>query len=260
MNGVQMKLHFANQLSPTKSLGYDVLNPNNFGARRSVPVALTREALQSGAYLDSFISSFDAISWSVESIEESLEKIMQQRPGNGDVWIFAYGSLMWNPLLNFDRRQVATLNGWHRSFCLRMTGGRANPTTPGRMLALEPGGVTEGLAYRLSPYAIEEELRLVWIREMATGFYQPIWTKVKLADGTTATAIAFVADPVRPQYEKDAGVLTVAPLVASATGSFGTNADYVLKLEAALADSGLRDAYVEVLSSEMKRLSPVGSA
>ncbi|WP_429272403.1 gamma-glutamylcyclotransferase [Paraburkholderia sp. EB58] len=27
---------------------------------------------------------------------------------------------MWNPMVHFDRKQVGTVHGWHRSFCLYM--------------------------------------------------------------------------------------------------------------------------------------------
>jgi glutathione-specific gamma-glutamylcyclotransferase len=214
---------------------------------------LTRQAIHSGEYLDQFESLPHL--WTADRIENSLAETMKMRPTDADdVWIFAYGSLMWNPLVHFDRRQVATLYDWHRSFCLHMDIGRATPDVPGRMLALESGGQTEGTALKLSSTTLNEELRLIWIREMVLGSYLPTWAPVTLDDKTQTHAIAFVADTSLEQFAIDSRVETVAPLVASASGKFGTNAEYLFNLHAALEECGLRDLYIEELTAEVVRI------
>lgn len=213
---------------------------------------LTRSALSSGAYLGSLGLPKDIV-WSSAQIEASLAETLQTRPV-GELWVFAYGSLMWNPLIQFDKRRVATLKGWHRSFCLRLLAGRGSSTRPGRMLALEPGGETRGIALRLHEELLAEELRILWNREMVAGAYRPVWTDIELGDGTKTSALAFVADPTRTQYEPDSSVEVVAPLIAAASGSFGSNVDYVYKLDFALADSGLADTYIADLVNELKML------
>lgn len=221
---------------------------------------LTRELVGSDAYLTHFDGLPREILWSRERIEHSLTETMRARPPSSDVWIFGYGSLIWNPLLHFDSRQCASLGGWHRSFCLRMIAGRGSAQAPGRMLALEPGGATSGVAFRLAELTIKEELRLVWAREMPTGVYRPIWSAITLANGKAAMAITFVADPTHPLHEKDTRVATVAPLIATASGSLGSNADYVFRLRSALTANGVTDAYVDRLADEVARLSPTTSA
>jgi glutathione-specific gamma-glutamylcyclotransferase len=214
---------------------------------------LTRQAIHSGEYLDHFESLPNL--WTVDRIQSSLAETMKLRPaGTDNVWIFAYGSLMWNPMVHFDRRQVATLHGWHRSFCLRMEMGRASPEMPGRMLALESGGHAHGLALKLPLSTMEEELQLIWIREMVLGSYKPTWARVTLDDDTEMHAIVFVADTSRDQYAPDSCVTTVAPLVARAAGKFGSNAEYLFKLVAALSESSLRDPYIEELAGEVQRI------
>jgi cation transport protein ChaC len=215
---------------------------------------LSRESISSGAYLDSFNNLPKDLLWSVERIEKSLAEMLRKRPVSGDIWIFGCGSLIWNPLLDFDRQENATLIGWHRSFCLRIIAGRADPQTPGRMLALEPGGAAEGVAYRLSASNPCEELRMVWIREMVAGSYCPNWVPIKLADQREVMAIIFAADRTRPHYEQDAKIETIAPLIHQASGAHGSNTDYVFRLESALAERGLKDEYVAALASELKRL------
>jgi len=217
---------------------------------------LTRESLQSGHYLDN-IELPAEFRWTQDRIDASLTDTLADRPDDGeDVWIFAYGSLMWNPLLDFDRRSVATLHGWHRSFCMRSIAGRGSPERPGRMLGLEAGGSTQGVALRLAAARRDEELGVVWRREMVGGSYRPTWAAVTLDDGTQTQAIAFVVDAGRRLFERDASIATVAPVIARAAGSFGSNADYVFRLEDALRDSGLRDVYIESLAAELRRLLP----
>jgi cation transport protein ChaC len=215
---------------------------------------LTRHTISSGAYFKHFESLPNI--WTQEQIETSLAHTMQARPSDArDIWIFAYGSLMWNPMVDFSERKLATLHGWHRSFCLRMVAGRGSEQSPGRMLALEPGGETQGIALKLSSENLDEELRLVWIREMILGSYQPTWARVTLEGGLETHALAFVADKSREQFQRDSRVPTVAPLIGAATGQFGTNAEYLHKLHAALLESGLEDGYIEQLVRLVERLS-----
>ena len=220
---------------------------------------LNRNAISSGAYLESFDSLPKEMLWTQAQIDASLAQTIEQRPHAGDVWVFAYGSLMWNPISDFDSRRIATLHGWHRSFCIRLIAGRGTPEQPGRMLSLEPGGSTQGVALRLCGATLEEELRILWIREMVTGAYRPTWAAVTLDDGTEVSAIAFVAESDDSQYEGDARAAAIAPLMAVAAGLFGTNAEYVFKLQSALADCGLNDPYIDELASELTRISSISS-
>jgi cation transport protein ChaC len=219
---------------------------------------LTRDALHSGEYLLNLGLPTETV-WSQERLEKSLTETLFKRPP-GEIWVFAYGSLMWNPLLEFDDCQPATLTGWHRSFCLRAVAGRGSPTHPGRMLALEPSGRTQGLALRLHEKVAAEELRVLWTREMAVGSYIPAWTRLQLRSGKHVHAIAFVADRSSSIYEADASAETVAPIIASASGSFGTNADYVHRLDFALAENALEDEYVCHVVSKLKEACAMGGA
>jgi len=192
------------------------------------------------------------LSWSDADLERSLTGMLRARP-DGAIWVFAYGSLMWNPLLAFDEQRTARLDGWHRSFCVRSISGRGSPERPGRVLALEPGGQVQGVALRLNDDQAASELRLLWTREMGSGDYHPIWAPVALDGGREVAAIVFIVNPEQPLYEPDATVATVARIVADAAGVFGPNADYIRALDAALADRGLRDPYVDAIVGELER-------
>lgn len=215
---------------------------------------LNRTAISSGAYLESFDSLPKDILWTQAKIDQSLAETMSRRPDQGSLWVFAYGSLIWNPISEYDKRVVATLDDWHRSFCIRLIAGRGSPENPGRMLSLEPGGRTEGVALRIPETILNDELRILWIREMVTGAYTPKWAPVTFRTGGNATALVFVANPEQSQFEADAQPETIAPLMAAASGSLGTNAEYVFKLQCALADCQMRDPYIDELAAELVQL------
>lgn len=214
---------------------------------------LNRKSISSGAYLESFDSLPKEILWTQAQIDASMAEALVQRSDDGDVWVFGYGSLMWNPISEFDERVVATLYGWHRSFCIHIVAGRATPQHPGRMLALEPGGVTDGLALRIPAAKLHEELRILWIREMVTGAYTPRWLPVVLRTGEVVQALVFVANPGQAQYRDESRVEVVATVMARACGAFGTNAEYVYKLLGALSDGGMTDAYIDALAQALLR-------
>ncbi|AOJ94912.1 calcium transporter ChaC [Burkholderia multivorans] len=223
---------------------------------------LSKQAIDSGAYIEHFRSMPGL--WSTEQIEQSLVDTLSSRPDDElGVWVFAYGSLMWNPMVTFDRRVVATLHDWHRSFCLEMVIGRGSADLPGRMLALEAGGQTNGVALRLSGETMHEDLKVLWIREMVLGSYRPTWARVTLDDGAQSHAIVFVANEMSVQYQADSCVAKIAPLIATATGAIGSNAEYVFRLRDALSHCELADEYVEALANEIERYlagEPCGQA
>src|SRR5262249_54121679 len=106
---------------------------------------LTRELIESGHYAEKLGVPADLL-WTQDRIDASLHEPRLQRPAGTDdgIWVFAYGSLLWNPLFAAAHEVPAMLAGWHRSFSLRITTVRATALAPGRMLALDTGGTTHG--------------------------------------------------------------------------------------------------------------------
>ena len=74
-----------------------------------------------------------------DELRVGLEAIVQGREGH-DLWVFAYGSLMWRPEFPVAERRLGTVRGFHRRFCLLQRRYRATPERPGLMLALDRGG------------------------------------------------------------------------------------------------------------------------
>ena len=84
-------------------------------------------------------------------------KIIVDQPG--DVWFFAYGSLMWDPGFRPAEVRPALLHGWHRRFCVasaiyRGTPEAARPDTGSRSRRVVPWSCTDeypGCGPRSSP-------------------------------------------------------------------------------------------------------------
>lgn len=218
---------------------------------------LTRQRLLDGS-LHQVLPMPAHLMWSEAQLAQSLAETLAQQPGGGrePIWVFAYGSLIWNPLIATEAEHNATLEGWRRSFCMCTVAGRGCPQQPGRMLSLQPGGTTRGVALRLPQAQAAHELTLLWRREMGMGSYRPTWVELALEGGGSAQAIAFVANPTHPSHEPDDSVQTVACRIAVACGAFGPNVDYLTSLHAALQTRGLRDDYVEAVVQAVRNLPP----
>lgn len=213
---------------------------------------LTRDFLMKADCKTAFGAIEESLLWSPEQRAASLAATLACRPDRSPVWIFGYGSLMWNPAFEFEESAPGVLADWHRAFCLRLTAGRGTASRPGRMLALKAGGRTSGLAYRLPEAGLEDELTLVWKREMITGCYLPTWCKLDLDDGRMVNALVFIMDPRHPLYEADTRAETIAPLIASASGPLGTNAQYLFSLEQAMKKHGMRDDGMSELANHVR--------
>ncbi|MEJ2176349.1 MAG: gamma-glutamylcyclotransferase [bacterium] len=97
------------------------------------------------------------------------------------LWVFAYGSLMWNPAFHHAEAQAATVHGYHRRFCLQVVIGRGSRRNPGLLLGLEPGGSCRGVAFRIAPRKAAEELDIILAREMVAEGYKPVWVRAHCA-------------------------------------------------------------------------------
>ncbi|MBE9014198.1 gamma-glutamylcyclotransferase, partial [Pseudanabaenaceae cyanobacterium LEGE 13415] len=159
-------------------------------------------------------------------LKASIDQILQQKSAQSELWIFAYGSLIWNPIIEYCDRIPGKIYGWHRSFCLRTPVGRGTPENPGLALALESGGSCRGIAYRIAPELVATELLLLWRREMVVGSYIPRWVKV-FADNTSIDAIVFTINPKHPMYDPNLSVEEVARTIATAEGMLGSCLDYL---------------------------------
>lgn len=172
----------------------------------------------------------------------------QPAPGQG-AWLFCYGSLIWNPAIRADGRRVAAVRGWHRDFCLSTRAGRGTADNPGLVLGLKPGGACTGVALHIAQDVLEEELSLLWRREMITGAYVPRWLAAHDAD-RSEPALAFTINPSHENYVDWPEERVVAAL-ATAGGELGTSADYLFRTRDGLRGQGIDDPLIERLAAEV---------
>ena len=183
-----------------------------------------------------------------EQLSESLTATLARKPKGAGWWIFAYGSLLWNPLFPFVEARPAMLRGLHRRFCLWSLASRGTPDAPGLVLGLERGGTCRGVALRLPAPLALDELHLLWRREMVVGSYDPRWVKVH-ADGREVVALTFVVRRDHPQYAGRLPLPKQVRVLASARGAFGESADYLERTRVALVSHGIVDPYLESLAA-----------
>ena len=205
------------------------------------PFRLTREAALADA-IRAFVESGDpdAKLISAEEHRNSIGSLLATHPEDEDVWLFAYGSLMWNPMIHWAEKGPALLRGYHRRFCLRTNIGRGTTECPGLTLALEPGGACHGIAYRIARAEAPDELELVWRREMLTGAYKPRWVSLTMAGGPLC-AIAFVANRNHYRYAGRLSDEQVANILAKAKGPLGSCAAYLFNSVFHLEELGVHD-------------------
>jgi cation transport protein ChaC len=210
-------------------------------------MTLSRRDLELGRMREVYVEALaEGHALTDEQLAASLAKTLAAKPKDAGWWVFAYGSLLWNPIFPFAESRRANLHGLHRRFCLWSLASRGTPKAPGLVLGLDRGGSCRGVVYRLHDDCVLDELHLLWRREMVTGSYAPRWLNVE-SDGRHITAIGFV---VRREHAQYAGHLTIdaqAEVIARACGAFGSSADYLARTRAALASYGVTERYLERL-------------
>jgi cation transport protein ChaC len=176
------------------------------------------------------------------------------RQGGEPVWLFAYGSLMWNPEFEFAAASPALLRGYHRRFCLYSRDYRGTPERPGLVLGLDRGGSCHGIAYRLPPDNIGAALDRIWAREMTGRVYDMRRVAVQTPDGAVV-AHACVVRRGSPDYAGRLSVDETARLLASAVGGRGTGRDYLANTVRHLEALGIRDGLLHRIDHHVKALT-----
>jgi glutathione-specific gamma-glutamylcyclotransferase len=168
------------------------------------------------------------------------EELAALREGAAPVWLFAYGSLMWNPGFAAAERRPARLHGYHRRFCLYSRDYRGTPERPGLVLGLDRGGSCHGIAYRLPPNGTSEVFDRIWAREMTGRVYRMRRVTVRTADGPVA-AHACIVRRESPDYAGRLPPEQAAELLAHAVGGRGSGRDYLANTLRHLEDLGIED-------------------
>ena len=186
-------------------------------------------------------------------VERSRRQVLPQSAAQDGLWVFAYGSLLWNPGIHFDEVRRARLAGFARRFALGTTIGRGTPDRPGLVLTLqrESGEHCEGLVFRIPAELVEAESRLLWRREMIHGSYCPGFQPLHTPQGGVR-ALVLSSNTAHPLHRGGLSLDDTAAIIASAQGSVGSNRDYLDQLACQLDLLGIRDDYVRCLAARVR--------
>lgn len=171
------------------------------------------------------------------------------------LWVFGYGSLLWNPEFPVAESAVATLPDYARSFCMRSIHHRGSEAEPGLVLALDAqeGAHCKGLALRVEPGQEEATLAALRERELISSAYVERFLDVTLDSGTVVNAVVYVIDPDHVQY-CHLELEEQAHIIAHAVGGRGPNSEYLFNTAGHLAEIGLSDPDLDWLTARVKQI------
>ena len=188
--------------------------------------------------------------WYSDSEREASRAQSLEGHRDADLWVFAYGSLMWDPAFRFEEVRRAHVANHARHFILKdVYGGRGTFEAPGLMAALDVGSGCDGLAFRIARENIEEESQIIWRREKVGPAYAPVFVEATFSD-RRVNALTFVAD-----HEADLidATLTRAQQIefcATGKGFMGSSLDYLKNISGQFAALGIHDDEVSTLLRE----------
>jgi len=176
------------------------------------------------------------------------------------MWVFGYGSLMWNPGFGVAEKAVATLGGHARTFCMRSIHHRGSTAAPGLVLALDPhpDACCIGLAFRVVEGIEDQTLADLRERELISSAYVEREVTLDLVDGRQVTALAYVVDTEHVQYCGGLPLEEQAHIIARAVGDRGPNTEYLYNTVAHLGDVGIPDADLGWLDGRVREILTKG--
>lgn len=188
-----------------------------------------------------------------------LEGVRSAIAPGSDLWVFGYGSLMWNPAIKTAESRKARISGYTARFCLSIRMGRGTKEQPGLMLGLDEGESCIGMAHRVAAEDVDSELTVLWFREMFSGAYLPVWVDAEMDGGKKQRAMTFAVNRKNPRYEGILNEETIARRIALAEGFIGTNRDYLFRTVSHLNEIGVTDGPLHSLAARVTELTKEGN-
>lgn len=165
--------------------------------------------------------------WYSDDHRESLRKQALAGLGDADLWVFAYGSLMWDPGFHFAEIRRAHAPHHSRRFILKdVRGARGSPEAPGLMAALDTGDGCDGLLFRIPHAQVDHETEILCRRELVGPGYLAVFIDT-ICDGQPIRALTFVADHTTDAMQGDLTRQEQVHLIATGVGVFGTSLEYL---------------------------------
>lgn len=186
--------------------------------------------------------------YSDEELDASIASTLSQQREE-DIWLFAYGSLIWKPEGPSVERMSAGVKGFHRGLNLWSRIHRGTPELPGLVLGLDEGGECHGMVYRLPRENLNAQLKALWRREMPDDSYRPEWLDCALEDGRHIKALGFVLEPERGNYAGYQPDSVLKQVFSQARGKCGSSRDYLSNTLKALRARSMPDVQLEAMFS-----------
>ena len=184
--------------------------------------------------------------------EHSPEPTLCPPPSEGrDLWLFAYGSLMWDPGFPFEEARPALLKGFHRAFCLYSTRYRGTPEKPGLVLGLDRGGACRGIAYRVAAANHDRVMQYLWEREMLNNSYICRAVAIHIATGPVRGR-AFVINRRHKHYAGKLSLERTVELIVQGHGQRGASRSYLENTVKHLDQLGIPDKRLHELLRAIK--------
>lgn len=185
-----------------------------------------------------------------EEIEATRKETLAGRLDR-DLWVFGYGSLMWDPAFLFSEVRRGRITGYHRRFCLKDTlGARGTREAPGLMAALDEGDECNGLAFRIAKELVDAETEILWRREMIAPAYKPVFAQVT-TDFGSVEALSFAADHSTDMIASDITRSEQVRYIATGSGFLGSSFEYLENLHSHFTALGVRDQEISELMEEV---------
>ena len=163
-------------------------------------------------------------------------------------WVFGYGSLIWNPGFPHLSAQQGLLRGAHRSLSIVSHHHRGTLEHPGLVFGLARGGSCRGMVFEVADENWQAVRDYLQEREQVTSVYRDAMRPVRLADGRSVSALAFLVDEHHEQFAGQLSLDQQLAMVRIAVGLSGRNADYVLNTARHLRELGIRDRQLMALA------------
>ncbi|MDD9922113.1 MAG: gamma-glutamylcyclotransferase [Boseongicola sp.] len=173
------------------------------------------------------------------------------------LWVFGYGSLIWNPGFPVAEQRLATLGGYARSFCMSSIHHRGTVENPGLVLALDPheGGSCHGVAFRVPDADADPTVSYLRERELISSAYVERVHNITLLDGEDVMALVYVIDTDHVQYVRDLSLEDQAQIISTAVGGRGPNTEYLWNTVTHLQELGIEDADLAWLDARVRELT-----
>lgn len=215
-------------------------------------IKLTKKNINDGyirEYIDRMQGSDRVLS--DEELIQERNKILPQSILKHDLYVFAYGSLLWNPTINFEQQIIGKIFGFHRSFCMLTKLGRGSYENPGLMLGLDRGGSCKGILFKLKKKNALKNIDILFKREMVTKAYVPKLLNAYLKNRKKVRAITFTVDKKHKNYYKERCYFEKIKLITKASGFLGSCLEYLKNTSESLDELNISDKEIKNLMNKL---------